>query len=162
MMLDRTVFLREMALLADRFGRDASPETIGRYYDTLRERVSTSEFEAAARFVFDNDSFWPSPARFVEVARGNPKEEAEREWRVLLDSCTRGDRGVLLSPDGAAAMRAAGGWNAVAYCGDDHDLARRRREFIGEFVARRDMAERASRGLPTPVPPLMLDVGVDP
>ena len=157
-MLDRAVFLREMALLADRFGRDVSPETIGRYYDTLRERVSTDEFEVAARFVFDNDSFWPSPARFAEVARGNAREDAEREWVRLLGSCSRGDRNVLLSPEGAAAMRAAGGWNAVAYAGGERDLAVRRREFIGEFVARRDQAERATRALPTPVPPQLLDV----
>jgi len=156
-MLDRVVFLREMALLADRFGRDVSPEVIGRYFDTLRERLGTSEFEVAARFVFDHDSFWPSPARFVEVVRGNAREDAEREWQVLVDSCARGDRGVLLSPDGAAAMRLAGGWNAVAFAGGDRDLASRRREFITAFVARRDEVGRAA--LPTPVPPMMLDVG---
>jgi len=157
--MDRTVFLREMSLLADRFGRDMTPEAMGRYFETLRAVLDTSEFEAAARFVFDHDSFWPSPARFVEVARGNPREEAEREWRRLLDSCARGDSGVLLSPDGAAAMRAAGGWNAVAYCGDDYGLARRRREFVSEFVARRDAVARVA--LPTPRPALLLDVEAD-
>ena len=159
-MLSKTVFLREMAMLADRFGRDVSPEVIGRYFDTLRERLSTEEFEASARFVFDHDSFWPSPARFVEVVRGNAKEDAEREWQMLLSACSRGDRGVLLSPEGAAAMRAAGGWNAVAYASGDHQLGSRRREFITSFTAQRDAQERAA--LPTPVPPMLLDVEVRP
>jgi hypothetical protein len=159
-MLSKVVFLREMAMLADRFGRDVSPEVIGRYFDTLRERLSTEEFEAAARFVFDHDSFWPSPARFVEVVRGNAKEDAEREWQTLVNACSRGDRDVLLSPEGAAAMRAAGGWNAVAYAGCERDLAVRRREFITSFTAQRDAQERAA--LPTPVPPMLLDVEARP
>jgi len=66
--------------------------------------------------------------------------EAEREWQRLLAACARGDSGVLLSTDGAAALRAAGGWVGVAYAGDEYDLAKRRQEFVGEFVARRKNA----------------------
>ena len=140
-MLDRHVFVKEMTLLHDRFGRTPNEHVIGRYYDTLRDRLSTQEFEQAARFVFDQDSFWPAPARFIELAQGNAKDDAEREWVALVDSCQRGDRGVLLSPEGAAAMRAVGGWNAVAYCEGDRNLDAKRRAFVAAFKERREERE---------------------
>ena len=140
-MLDRHVFVREMTLLHDRFGRTPNEHVIGRYYETLRDRLSTSEFEQAARFVFDQDAFWPAPARFIELAQGNAKDDAEREWVALVDSCQRGDRGVLLSPEGAAAMRAVGGWNAVAYCEGDRNLDSKRRAFVAAFKERREERE---------------------
>ena len=140
-MLDRHVFVREMTLLHDRFGRTPNEHVIARYYDTLRDRLTTQEFEQAARFVFDQDSFWPPPARFIELAQGNARDDAEREWRALVDACQRGDRGILLSPEGAAAMRAVGGWNAVAYCEGDHNLDRKRGLFIRSFAAAREDRE---------------------
>jgi hypothetical protein len=140
-MLDRHVFVREMTLLHDRFGRTPNEHVIGRYYDTLRDRLTTAEFEQAARFVFDQDSFWPAPARFIELAQGNARDDAEREWTALVDSCARGDRNVLLSPEGAAAMRAVGGWNAVAYCEGDRNLDSKRRAFVAAFKDRREERE---------------------
>ena len=147
--LEMDVFVREMALLHERFGRAPSDVIIARYYGTLSQRLSTSEFEAAARYVFDHDNFWPSPARFIELAKGNPKDDAEREWTVLLDACSRGDRNVLLSPEGAAAMRAVGGWNAVAYCENTSALAAKHREFVRFVIAGRENRE-VERGLPAP------------
>jgi hypothetical protein len=140
-MLNRAVFVREMTLLHDRFGRTPNEHVIGRYYDTLKDRLSTEEFEQAARFVFDQDSFWPAPARFIELAQGNAKDDADREWVRLLDSCSRGDRNVLLSPEGAAAMRAVGGWNSVAYCSGDRALEDKRRAFARAFASHREERE---------------------
>ena len=140
-MLNRAVFVREMTLLHDRFGRTPNEHVIGRYYDTLRDRLTTEEFEQAARFVFDQDSFWPAPARFIELAQGNAKDDAAREWARLLGSCARNDRNVLLSPEGAAAMRAVGGWNAVAYCEGDVNLDRKRVGFARAFAAAREDRE---------------------
>ena len=150
MMLDRGAFLREMGLLAERFGRSVSEPVIARYFDALRVALTTPEFVAAARVIFDHDAFWPAPARFVELARGNPRDDAEREWRRLVDACARADRNVLLSPEGAAAMRAAGGWNAVAYCEGDVNLDRKRGLFVRAYTAAREDREVAAR-LPAPV-----------
>ena len=146
-MLDRAAFIREMTLLHDRFGRTPNEHVIGRYYDTLRDRLSTPEFEQAARFVFDHDSFWPPPARFIELAQGNPKDDAEREWVALVDACQRGDRGIILSPEGGAAMRSVGGWSAVAYCEGDRSLDAKHRAFVAAFVAGRE--DREMRLLPS-------------
>jgi hypothetical protein len=140
-MLDRRVFVREMTLLHDRFGRQPNEHVIGRYYDTLKDRLTTSEFEQAARFVFDQDQFWPAPARFIELAQGNPRDDAEREWRALLDSCARNDRGVILSSEGGAAMRAVGGWNAVAYCENPHQLEVKHRAFVQHHQGAREERE---------------------
>ena len=147
MSLDRAVFVREMTLLHDRFGRQPNEHVMTRYYDTLRARLTTPEFEAAARFVFDHDAFWPPPARFIELAQGNPKDDAEREWVALLDSCARGDRGIILSPEGGAAMRSVGGWSAVAYCEGDRSLDAKHRAFVAAFVAGRE--DREMRLLPS-------------
>jgi len=140
-MLNRNAFLREMGLLAERFNRTISELVIARYYDTLKDRLTPEEFEQAARFVFDQDSFWPAPARFIELAQGNTKDDAEREWRALLDACARGDRNLLLSPEGAAAMRAVGGWNAIAYCESPHHLEAKHRSFVQHHVGAREERE---------------------
>ena len=140
-MLSRTVFIREMTLLHERFGRTPSEHVIARYYDTLKDRLTTEEFEQAARYVFDQDAFWPAPARFIELAQGNPRDDADREWVRLVDACGRGDRNVLLSPEGAAAMRAVGGWNAIAFCEGDTNLDRKRVGFTRAFTTAREDRE---------------------
>ena len=100
----------------------------------LRERVTELEVQLA-RYV-------PDPTVWGDV-----REEAEREWAHLLVAVDRGDRDVMLGVEGVVALRAIGGWNAVAYCGDEVDLERRRQEFLAAFgVTRR---ERARAALPT-------------
>jgi hypothetical protein len=155
--LDRGTFIREMTLLHDRFGRTPNEHVIARYYDTLRDRLSTREFAAAARVIFDQDAFWPAPARFIELAQGNPKDEAEREWYRLVGACSRGERTPLLSPEGAAAMRAVGGWNAVAYCEGDVPLDRKRTAFLRAFAAAREERDVQAR-LPAPVSSTALEI----
>ena len=149
MSLNRAVFVREMTLLHDRFGRTPNEHVMTRYYDALRDRLTTPEFEAAARHVFDHDAFWPAPARFIELAHGNPRDAAEREWAVLIDACARGDRNTLLSPEGASAMRHVGGWAAVAYCEGELNLDRKRGSFVRAFIAAREDRDVIAR-LPAP------------
>jgi hypothetical protein len=48
---------------------------------------------------------------------------------------------VLLSPEGAAAMRAVGGWNSVAYCSGDRALEDKRRAFARAFASHREERE---------------------
>ena len=79
--------------------------------------------------------------------------DAESEWQRLVGAVSRGDVGVLLSSEGASALRSAGGWVAVAFAGDEHDLARRRQEFVASFVTRREMPERVKVVEDKSVPP---------
>ena len=151
-MVDRAVFVREMTLLHERFGREPNAEVIARYHDTLSGRLSTAEFEAAARHVFDHDAFWPTPMRFVELAGGTAAEAARREWRMLVEAAQDGRR-LVLSPEGEAALRAAGGWHEVAYADTDRKLPRLERAFVRAYEA----DAGGDRALPAP-PSIDLEV----
>ena len=131
-MIDRVTFTREMTLLHERFGRTVSAEVIARYYDTLNGKLDTPAFEAAARYVFDNDAFWPTPRRFIDLAHGSPDEVARLEWQSLIDAATRGER-AKLTPAGEAALMAAGGWREVAYADTDRKLPRLERAFLNAY-----------------------------
>ena len=154
-MLDRTVFTREMTLLHERFGRQVNALVTARYYDTLSRDLSTNEFERAARIIFDEDQFWPAPARFREAAQGgNPKELAGAEWERLLASCAAGDPAVaFLSPAGLAAMRAAGGWRSIAFAEGESRLATIKRAFVSAWL---DASGVTPDGRALPAPALEL------
>jgi hypothetical protein len=135
-MLDRTVFTREMTLLHERFGRAVNAQVIARYFDTLSRDLTTADFERAARTIFDEDAFWPAPARFRDAARGgNPKELANAEWERLLTACRNGSTDVaFLSPAGMAAMRAAGGWRVIAFAEGEAKQASLKRAFVSAWL----------------------------
>jgi hypothetical protein len=132
MTLDRRAFIREMTLLEERFNRQHSDQVLARYYDTLSAKLTTSEFEAAARHVFDNDQFWPAPARFVDLAHGSSDAQARSEWSALISAAARGER-ARLTPEGEAALMAIGGWHEVAYADTDRKLPRLERSFVKRY-----------------------------
>ena len=139
-MLDGSAFVREMSLLHRRFGREPDEQVIARYFDTLKERLTTEEFASAARHVFDHDAFWPTPMRFVELARGTPERAARQEWLTLMNGARKGER-MRLSSAGEAALMAAGGWRIVAYANEEHALPRLERAFVRAY---QDASESAS------------------
>lgn len=132
MTLDRNAFIREMTLLHERFGRQPNEHVIARYYETLNGKLDTPAFQTAARYVFDNDAFWPTPRRFIDLAHGSPDETARLEWQTLIEAATRGER-ARLSPAGEAALMAAGGWREVAYADTDRKLPRLERAFVNAY-----------------------------
>jgi hypothetical protein len=134
--LDKRVFLRELGMLAERFGRTISEPVMLRYFDTLSRDLTTADFERAARTIFDEDAFWPAPARFRDAARGgNPKELANAEWERLLTACRNGSSDVaFLSPAGMAAMRAAGGWRVIAFAEGEAKHASLKRAFVSAWL----------------------------
>ena len=146
-MLDKRVFMREMAMLAERFGRTVSEPVLLRYYDILAAGLTTADFERAAYEVFRDDQFWPAPARFLDAARGgNPKELAGSEWERLLAACRNGSTDVsFLSPAGLAAMRAAGGWRVIAFAEGEAKQASLKRAFVSAWL---DQAAPAQPALP--------------
>ena len=146
-MIDRTIFTREMTLLHERFGRTVNPTVIARYYDTLSRELDTATFEHAARIIFDEDQFWPAPARFLDAARGgNPKELAGAEWERLVAASRDGNTDVgFLTFAGVAAMHAAGGWRAVAFAEGDAKLAAAKRAFVSAWM---DATSPAQPALP--------------
>lgn len=118
MPIDKTVFLREMALLAELFNRpQLSEPLVARYYEHLSAHLTTSEFQDAAKAIFTGDQFWPTPARFLHAAKGDPAQLARQEWDRLLEDAAKGQLAPL-SEAGKAALRALGGWSRVAYANE--------------------------------------------
>jgi len=134
--VDKRVFLREMGMLAERFGRTVSEPVMLRYHEILTGALTTLDFERAAFAIFRDDQFWPAPARFLDAARGgNPKELAGAEWERLVAACAAGQTDVsFLTPAGVAAMRAAGGWRAIAFAEGDAKLAAAKRAFVSAWL----------------------------
>ena len=137
-MIDRQVFGREFSVLLERFGRagEVGDELIRRYLEFLDSQLSTQEFELASRTIFEEDQFFPSPRRFVDVVKGNAKDLAERDWQHL-QQLVRDNAGSLdsMSPTARAALKAAGGWAAVAFAADEFALRQAKRAFLDAHIS---------------------------
>lgn len=131
MPIDRTVFTREFTLLLERFGRDPHPLMTQRYFEYLNARLTTSEFETAARKIFAEDQFWPAPIRFVHAAKGDPQQLARQEWDALIEKAANNEL-AQLSNAGKKALRALGGWPTVAYA-DQGRLPSLRKAFLESY-----------------------------
>lgn len=133
-MLDDVVFAAEMTLLEDRFGRrPLTTETKVRYYEFLNQSLTTQEFQAAAREIFNRDQFWPSPSRFVEAARGNPKERAVSEWGQLMIALRDNPAELPLTDRGRAALKAVGGYRALMEA-TDYGMEKLHKRFLEAYV----------------------------
>jgi hypothetical protein len=66
--IDRKVFAGVMGGFADRFGRALAPATADMYYDILAAELTTEEFLAGARIVFQKHTYnaWPAPQLFID------------------------------------------------------------------------------------------------
>lgn len=139
-MIRKDVFYREFGLLFERFGRNAeavSDVLVNRYLSYLNEHLSTEDFEVAAQQVFNEDQFFPSPRRFVDIIHGNAKQNAERAWQDVLQLAQAGESDLSGLPAATRdAVKAAGGWRAIAYAGNDFGLGQARRAFLDAYAAR--------------------------
>lgn len=134
-MLDKKIFLREMAVLAELYARPALSEVlVSRYYEYLASRLSTAEFEAAARTIFETEQFWPPPVRFIHAAKGDPRQLAQQEWDLLLEEARHG-RLAELTDAGKVALKTLGGYRAVAYA-NESSLPALRRAFLDTYTNR--------------------------
>ncbi|MDR9392680.1 MAG: hypothetical protein RI554_11715, partial [Trueperaceae bacterium] len=88
-MLDRKAFATEMSALADRFNRTLKDDLVRRYYQHL-EHLDTQAFLSAAATIYANDTFWPSPNRFLEAAGVDAKTLAEQAWEHALTQARKG------------------------------------------------------------------------
>lgn len=148
-MIDKATFAAEMTILRDRFGRrDMTAETIARYLDFLEERLSTEDFVRAAREIFNKDTFWPSPVRFLEVVKGDPKAMADDAWAAMLAHARKGSYPELatLPPATRAALKAAP-LREIMYA-SEYELNRLKREFVDAYQRATD--EAAGLLLPEP------------
>ena len=143
-MIDKTTFTREFTLLLERFGRDPHPLMTQRYFEYLDARLTTEQFEVAARTIFAEDAYWPAPIRFLHAAKGDPAQLARQEWDRLLEDAAKGQLAPL-SEAGKAALRALGGWATVA--ADQGRLPSLRKAFLESYGDQGQVAVSPDRPL---------------
>ena len=69
-MIDRKAFSDEWDFLCNRFVRQNNPQEARRYYEWLTGRLSTDQFQEAAKDLWARSEFFPRPEAFVDVVRG--------------------------------------------------------------------------------------------
>lgn len=142
MSINPEVLAGELEILVNRFhGHRLLDVTLDRYAEYIEAHLTEAEFVRACRVIFDNDRYWPAPARFVEAVHGNARELAAQAWADVQLAIKEGSTDLdFLSPAGRQALRAAGGWQAVYAAPSEIALDRARRAFIDSFelTAKRD------------------------
>jgi plasmid stabilization system protein ParE len=132
-MLTKAVFIREMAMLEERYNRDMQEPVLDRYYESLKQ-LTDADFTRAARYIFDNDDYWPSPKRFIELAHGTTKDAAQPRMgtphRRLREATTPTHPS---APQASLAMRRAGGWREIAYAEGPNKQEQLKRLFIAAY-----------------------------
>lgn len=152
MPIDRAAFTREFTLLLERFGRDPHPLMTQRYFEYLNAHLDTPAFERAARQIFEQDQFWPAPARFVDLARGgSTKELANTAWAEALRLAERGEYPPLEAlPAPVRAALKATPLREIAYADNEAKLARLKREFTSAYAAALDAPTDTTPALEAP------------
>lgn len=75
-----------MGCIADRTNRVLAPPTYQEYYKALAGELTNDEFVEAARLVFRNAQFWPSPKDFIDAIRPDPRLEGMQAFdRLRID-----------------------------------------------------------------------------
>jgi hypothetical protein len=83
--IDETVFKDTWALLCDRFNRAPSTPLMLAYHGTLKHRLTTEQFKAAAQKIFEEREFFPRPADFLEAGQPDLEAAALEQWEVVQD-----------------------------------------------------------------------------
>lgn len=85
-MIDRQRFAEGMGVLGGSFGRVVDDAVIHAYYVTLSPRLDTAQWERAVHAVLARETFWPSPAKLLELSgRGSDDEAGRAAFRALVD-----------------------------------------------------------------------------
>lgn len=146
-MIDLKTFAAKMTILADRFGRTKLlDETLAMYFDALNQKLSTAEFVEACRVIFEQDTYWPSPRRFVEAVKGDPKAEGEAAWDRLAKLVSQGDSS-RWPLDLMGTLRELGKTQGDMLRITDSELDRLRPRFIAAFVRSAEPAQTALPGV---------------
>lgn len=148
-MISRTDFTRGFALLMDRFGRTLGEPTIAEYHRILTAELDTDSFNRAVTVIFREDVFFPSPQRFIDAVRGDPKRLAEEAWTAILDSARRGVYPPLETlPEATRAALRVAPLREIMLADSDSKLGRLKREFIEAHVHAAGAALAALPGVP--------------
>ena len=133
-MIDKRIFLEEIAVLMDWFNRNFEEPTLNRLHQRLSQHLSTQQFQSAALKVFDSAKFFPTVEDFVSAAKGSNDMLAQEEWEKCLAAAARGEsaNALGLSPQGQFALRSIGGVYQLGLTEESkHDW--KRKEFVSAW-----------------------------
>jgi len=132
-------------LMAERFGRDPSPELAAWYLEKLEENLSDDQIRAGVDRVMGMDTYFPGPARIVEaVERGASVEALALEaWSEIIEGHDRPKefRASQISEPARKALTSIGGIHAVSGLSAT-DVLHARRAFLEAFEVYDDDAEQ--------------------
>jgi len=150
-MLDRDAFTTEIGQLAERFNRTVSNDMARRYYRALKS-MDTDAFMSAATLIYNSDTFWPPPNRFMEAAGLDAKTLAETAWQTALEEASSGTARPYSDypPAHATALRAVGGNTVIGRTNQDR-LSFLKRDFIQAFRAHHERSTNPVLDTPEPV-----------
>jgi len=128
------VLAGELEILVNRFhGHKLLDVVLDRYAQYIESHLTEEEFLLACRVIFENDTYWPSPLRFVEAARGNPAQLAGSEWDQLMIALKENPAELPVTDRGRAALKAVGGYRALMEA-TDYSLESLRKRFLGAYA----------------------------
>ena len=130
-MLDKPTFVKELKALGDRFNRTVSNDMVARYYQEL-QGMTSSDFMEAVRVIYRNDTFWPSPARFLQAVGLDSETQAQAAWERILKLASTGSTSGSLTEPERDAIKAVGGLARLGRS-DERDLPFKRKEFLLAF-----------------------------
>lgn len=144
-MIDQARFKVEWEILCERFAKTPSVVLATRYYQSLSPQMDTETFVAAARRVFDSNTFFPSPDDFLEAVRPRMELAAGEQW-LLCERVMEGERGILerMSPAGRVTVRLLGGAHALQQTALK-DVQWVRKDFNRLFEEAEEIERRESR-----------------
>ncbi len=90
--LTPAVFFPEFRILSERFGQTKNAEIMGRYLDYLIDAGMTAQdFKTASLRIFNTETFFPSPARFLEILHGEAESQALEYWGRIVERLAAGE-----------------------------------------------------------------------
>lgn len=142
----RTVEWTELfGLMAERFGRDPSPELAAWYLEKLEKSLSDDQIRVGVDRVMGMDTYFPGPARIVEVVEREASVEALalEAWSEIIERRDRPKefRPSQVSKPARKALTSIGGIHALAGLSAT-DALHARRAFLGAFEVYHDDADQ--------------------
>lgn len=147
-MIDKKIFVQEMAVLCDRFGRELTQPVLDRYYESLSEKLNTQQFKTASKSIFIEEEFFPSPQKFFQKVLANTEDLAVLEWERVLNAAAQANYDIELTEAGKKAVRALGGISAIGRADLEFAVPRIRKEFIQSYKAHSSLSADYLLSLP--------------
>jgi len=150
MTVDPVAFSFEWAVLQDRFRVKHTDETASRYFDILDAELTTDEFRTACGKAFRFETFFPSPQKLIDHARGDFHLQALAAWDAMMDRNAKGEPATLPGTPERTLLNRMGLAGRLREL-DYRDLDFAKREFILRYRAH--LEETASQNLALPATP---------